>query len=69
MLSKFVTNQVGQQRVGQHEATDDLRIYEFLRMKLPCITNSSSTLDPENFIEELHKVLDVIHITNNERVE
>ncbi|KAG5629251.1 hypothetical protein H5410_000968 [Solanum commersonii] len=43
MLSQAVTNQAG--------------IHEFLRMNPPSFTGSSTTEDPENFIEELKKDL------------
>uniref|UniRef100_M1D8V3 Retrotransposon gag protein n=1 Tax=Solanum tuberosum TaxID=4113 RepID=M1D8V3_SOLTU len=55
MLSQAVTNQVGQQRGARQEEADTSRIREFLRMNPPSFTDSSTTEDPENFIEELKK--------------
>uniref|UniRef100_M0ZUZ3 Retrotransposon gag protein n=1 Tax=Solanum tuberosum TaxID=4113 RepID=M0ZUZ3_SOLTU len=38
-------------------------------MNPPCFTGSSTTEDPENFIEELKKVFEVMHVADTERVE
>ena len=38
-------------------------------MNLPSFTGSSTTEDPKNFIEELKKVFDVMHIVCVEKVE
>ena len=64
-----MTNQVGQQRGARQEETDSLRIREFLRMNPPSFMGSSTTEDPENFIEELKKIFDVMHVADIERVE
>ena len=69
MLSQAVTNQVGQRRGARQEEADTSRIREFLRMNPPSFTGSSTTEDPENFVEELQKMFEVMHITDVERVE
>ncbi|WMV32789.1 hypothetical protein MTR67_026174 [Solanum verrucosum] len=69
MLNQAVTNQVGQQRGARQEEADILSSREFLRMNPPSFTGSSTTEDPENFIEELQKVFDFMHIVDTERVE
>ncbi|XP_049410522.1 uncharacterized protein LOC125873690 [Solanum stenotomum] len=69
MFSQAVTNQVGQQRGARQEGADTSRIREILRMNPPCFTGSSTTEDPKNFIEELKKVFDVMHVADTERVE
>ncbi|XP_015164177.1 uncharacterized protein [Solanum tuberosum] len=69
MLSQAVTNQVGQQRGARQVEADTSRIRDFLRMNPPSFIGSSTTEDPENFIEELKKVFDVMHVVNIERVE
>uniref|UniRef100_A0A0V0GJT7 Putative ovule protein n=1 Tax=Solanum chacoense TaxID=4108 RepID=A0A0V0GJT7_SOLCH len=38
-------------------------------MNPPSFTGSSTTKDPENFIKELNKVFDVMHVADTERVE
>ncbi|KAG5579337.1 hypothetical protein H5410_049964, partial [Solanum commersonii] len=58
ILSQTVTNQA-----------DTSRIRELLRMNLPSFTVSSTSEDPENFVDELKKVFDVMHIADTERVE
>ena len=68
MLSQVVTNQVGQQRETQQEGGDTLRVYQFLRMKPPSLIGLSPTEDPENFVEQLKKVFEVIHVVDVERV-
>ncbi|KAG5614612.1 hypothetical protein H5410_014436 [Solanum commersonii] len=60
MLSQVVTNQ---------EGADTSRIREFLRMNPSSFTGSSTTEDPENSIEELKKVFEVMHVADIERVE
>ena len=62
MLSKNVTNQVGEQRGARQEKVDTSRIREFLRMNPQSFTGSRTTEDLENFVEELKKVVDVIHV-------
>ncbi|KAH0784113.1 hypothetical protein KY290_003711 [Solanum tuberosum] len=69
MLSQAVTNQMGQQRGARHEGADTSRIRVFLGMNPPSFMGSSTTEDPENFIEELKKIFDVMHVADIERVE
>ena len=69
MLSQVVTNQAGQQRGARQEEADTSRIREFLRMNPPSFTGSSTSEDPENFVGELKKVFDVMHVADTERVE
>jgi len=64
MLSQVVTNQAAQQRGNQQDVADTSRILEFLRMNPPEFTSSSVTKDPENFMEELQKMFEVIHVVN-----
>ncbi|XP_049394548.1 uncharacterized protein LOC125858793 [Solanum stenotomum] len=64
-----MTNQAGQQRGNRQEITDTSRIREFQRMNPPNFTGSSVTEDPENFVEELQKVFEIMHVVNTERVE
>ncbi|WMV28612.1 hypothetical protein MTR67_021997 [Solanum verrucosum] len=61
MLSQVATYQVGQ-RDNRHEVVDASRIHELLRMNPPSFTGSSVTENPENFIEELKRVFDVMHV-------
>jgi len=63
MLSQVVTNQVGQQRGVRQDVVDTFRIREFLRMNPPSFIGSSSTEDPENFVEELVKVFEIMLVT------
>ncbi|WMV40579.1 hypothetical protein MTR67_033964 [Solanum verrucosum] len=69
MLRQVVTNQAGQQRGNRQEVDDTSRIRKFLRMNPPSFTDSSTREDPENFIEELEKVFEVMHIVDTEQVE
>ncbi|WMV32620.1 hypothetical protein MTR67_026005 [Solanum verrucosum] len=45
MLSKVVTNQVGQQRENQQEVADTSRVREFLRMNPPSFTGKANVVD------------------------
>ena len=69
MLSQAVTKQVRQQRGARQERADTSRVREFLRMNPPSFIGSSTTMDPKNIVEELKKVLEVMHVVNDERVE
>ncbi|KAK4721277.1 hypothetical protein R3W88_011510 [Solanum pinnatisectum] len=69
MLSQVVTNQAGQQRGNRQEVADTSRIHEFLRMNPSNFTGSSVTEDPENFMEKIQKVFEIMHIADTERVE
>jgi len=62
------TNQVGQIGVRQ-DVADTSRIREFLRMNPSSFTGSSFTEDPENFVEDLQKVFEIMHVTDIERAE
>nr|AAT39297.2 Gag-pol protein, putative [Solanum demissum] len=69
ILSQAVTNQIGQQRGARREGADTSRIHEFLGMNPLSFIGSSTTEDPENFIEELKKIFEVMHVVDTERVE
>ncbi|KAK4733898.1 hypothetical protein R3W88_008159 [Solanum pinnatisectum] len=68
MLSQVATYHVGQ-RDNQQEVADTSRICELLRMNPPSFIGSSVHEDPENFIEELKKVFDMMHVADIESVE
>lgn len=63
-----VTNQVGKQRGSRQEEVDILRIQEFFTMNPLRFTGSSTTKDPENFIEELRRLFEVMCIADTEQV-
>ncbi|KAK4716448.1 hypothetical protein R3W88_014786 [Solanum pinnatisectum] len=67
MLSQVVTNQYGQQRRARQEVADTFTIREFLRINPPSFTGSTTTEDPKNFIMELKKVFEVMHVADTER--
>ncbi|WMV19044.1 hypothetical protein MTR67_012429 [Solanum verrucosum] len=54
---------------ARHEGADTSRVREFLGMNPPSFMGSSTIEDPENFIEELKKIFDVMHVADTERVE
>ncbi|XP_049412300.1 uncharacterized protein LOC125875241 [Solanum stenotomum] len=56
MLSQVATYHVGQ-RDNRHEVVDTSKICELLRMNPPSFTGSSVTENPENFIEELKRMV------------
>jgi len=67
MLTQVATYHVGQ-RDNRHEVVDISRIRELLRMNPPSFTGSGVTENPENFIEELKRVFEVMHVAESERV-
>ncbi|KAK4733929.1 hypothetical protein R3W88_008190 [Solanum pinnatisectum] len=69
MLSQVVTNQAGQQRGNRQDVADTSKIREFLRMNPPDFTSSIVNEDPKNFVEELQKVFEVMHVADSESVE
>ncbi|KAK4721591.1 hypothetical protein R3W88_011824 [Solanum pinnatisectum] len=69
MLNQVVTNQARQQRGARQEKVVTSRIHEFLRMNPQSFTSSSTAENPENFIEELKKVFDVMHVIDTVRVK
>ena len=68
ILSQAVTNQVRQQRGTQQKETDTSRIREFLIMSSLSFIGLSTNEDPENFVEDLKKVFDVMNVVDVERV-
>jgi len=68
ILSQVATYHVGQ-RDNRHEVVDTSRIRELLRMNPPSFSGSSISENPENFIEELKRIFDVMHVAESERVE
>ncbi|KAG5590778.1 hypothetical protein H5410_041292 [Solanum commersonii] len=54
------------QVVANQEVVDTSRIHEFLRMNPRSFTNSSITEDTKNFVEELQKVFEVMHVADVE---
>ncbi|WMV08188.1 hypothetical protein MTR67_001573 [Solanum verrucosum] len=69
MFSQVVTNQSGQQRGIRQDIIDTSKIREFLRMNPPDFIGSSVTEDPENFVEEVQKVVEVMHVADAKCVE
>ena len=69
MLIQVVTYQVGKKRQDRQEEADTLRIREFLRMNPLSFTGLITIEDLENFVEELKKFFDVMHVADTERVE
>lgn len=69
MFSQDVTKQVRQQRGARQERANTLRIRESLGMNPQCFTGSSTIDNPENFVEKLKKVFDVMHVVFVERVK
>lgn len=68
LLSQAVNNQVWKQRRARQEEADTSRICEIFRMNPQSLTGSNTTVNPNNFIEEMQKVFDVMHVFDIERV-
>lgn len=63
-----MTNQVGKQSESRKEVYDTSRIQKLLRMNPPYLTGSSTTEDPEKFMEDLKKVFDIMHFADTKQV-
>ncbi len=46
-----------------------LRTQDFLKMDPPTFTGSDLNEDPQDFIDQIQRALDIIHITGRETVE
>ena len=64
-----MTDHVGQQRATRQEGANNSRVHEFLSMNPPSFTRSSPTEDPNTFVDELKKVIEVMHVVDIKRVE
>lgn len=64
-----MTNQAAEKIGAQQEEVYTSKICELLRINPSSFTSLSTSKDPENFIEELQMVFEVMHIFNTERVE
>uniref|UniRef100_M1DED7 Gag-pol polyprotein n=1 Tax=Solanum tuberosum TaxID=4113 RepID=M1DED7_SOLTU len=68
MLRQVVTNQAGKQRGNRQEVDDTSRICEFLKIYPSSFTGSSVTEYRENFLKELEKVFEIMHVADTKRV-
>ena len=46
-----------------------VRVQNFVRMNLPNFLGSLIGEDPQNFIDDIKKIFEVMHLTGNDRVE
>ena len=64
-----MTDQFWKQKGAQQEGVDTLRIWESLRLNPPSFTCLRTSGNLDNFVEEVKKVFDVMHMVGAERVE
>ena len=74
MLTKLMAAQTGRQNASapgssSQESSVGVRIRDFLRMNPPVFTGSKAGEDPQNFIDEVWKILKAMHATETEGVE
>ena len=45
------------------------RVHDFVRMNPPEFLGSQANEDPQNFLDEIKKIFEVIQVTRNDRVD
>ncbi|WMV08911.1 hypothetical protein MTR67_002296 [Solanum verrucosum] len=72
LLAQSVTNQNNQQVLvlaDTNVGSAAVKVRDFVRMNLPEFFESQIGEDPQNFIDEVKKVFEVMQVTGNDRVE
>ena len=74
MLTQLMAAQTNRQsstppNSSSQEPSAGVRIHNFLRMNPPVFTGSKANEDPQNFIDEVQKILKAMHATETEDVE
>mgnify|MGYP003581466238 CR=1 FL=1 len=74
MLTQLMAAQTSRQSSStpsseSQEPPAEVWIQDFLRMNPPVLTGSKIDEDPQNFIDEVWKILKAIHATETEGVE
>ena len=71
MLAQSMTNQNNRvhAHVNENGGSVAARVRDFFKMNLLEFLGSQTNKDPQNFLDEIKKILEVMQLTENYRVE
>ena len=72
MLAQSAANQNNQwvqDHVNGNGGSTAGKVREFFRMNPPEFLGSQTIKDPKNFLDQIKKIIDVMQVTKNDRVE
>ena len=71
MLAQSITHQNNQVHdpMNENSGSTTTRVRDFVRMNPPEFLGSQTNEDPQNFMDEIKKIFEVIQVTGNDRVE
>ena len=69
MLAQVVANQVNQGDQAPHATTFGERVRDFTRMNPPVFCGSKVDEDPQEFIDEVYKILVIMDVRPNEKAK
>ena len=71
MLAQSMTNQNNRVHppMDANGGSVEARVYDFVSMNPPEFLGSQTNEDPQNFLDEIKKIFEVIQVTRNDRIE
>ena len=71
MLSQSLTNKNNQVHVHMNENGGSVapRVRDFIMMNPPDFLGSQTNEDPQNFLDEIKKIFEVMQVTGNDQVK
>ena len=71
MLAQSMTNQLNRvhAHVNEYGGSQAVKVHDIVRINPPEFIGSQANKDPQNFMDEIKKIFEVIKITGNDRVE
>ena len=69
LLTSLVAAQAQRQNTGAAEKPVSTRVRDFINLDPPVFTGSDPKEDPHTFIDQVHRTLRVMHVSDIEAVE
>lgn len=69
ILAQVVANQANQGAQAAHATTPGAKVRDFIRMNPPIFYRSKVDEDPQEFVDEIYKILNIIGVEPNEKPE